>query len=138
MCIIEWIFLPTKNLPPFCVVVFSNLFSKKIDDTSRLLDEMKWNPRTVNSYPLSVTQLIIQVIQAACFFFVLWCHLTFSFDQVGRSPNSQHHCSWHYIDVGEGNWDFDELNEVLLWFDSKFTHFVVYWFWQSVKCTFRA
>lgn len=51
MCIIEWIFLPTKNLPPFCVVVFSNLFSKKIDDTSRVLDEMKWNPRTVNSYP---------------------------------------------------------------------------------------
>ena len=87
---------------------------------------------------LSVTQLIIQVIQAASFFFVLWCHLTFSFDQVDRSPNSQHHCSWHYIDVGEGNWDFDELNEVLLWIDSKFTHFVVYWFWQSVKCTFRA
>lgn len=86
MCIIEWIFLPAKNLPPFCVVVFSNLFSKKIDDTSRLLDEMKWNPRTVNSYPFichsadnsSYTSCLLLFCALVSSDFFIWSSWSFS------------------------------------------------------------
>ena len=45
------IFLPTKKVLLFSLVVFSNLFGKNIDDAFRVLEEINWNPRAVNSYP---------------------------------------------------------------------------------------
>ena len=114
---IVWIFLPTKKLLLFSVEVFSNLFSKNVDDKFRVLEEINWNPRAVNSYPFirhSADNF------TSCMLLVLFSDIIWLF-------NSQHNFSWQYNNVGEGKWDFNELNEVLWWIDSRFTHFVVHW-----------
>ena len=133
------IFLPTKKVLLFSLVVFSNLFSKNIDDTFRVLEEINWNPCAVNSYPFirhSPDNFTSFLLPASCLCSdVIWI---FHLIELIVFQNSQHHFSWQYNDVGRGKWDFDELNEVSSWIDSSFTHFVVYWFWQGVKCTFRA
>ena len=67
----------------FCVV-FSNLLSKNVDDTSKVLEQKIEILALLIVILLSVTQLII--LQASCFLFVLWCHLNFSFDRVDCFP----------------------------------------------------
>ena len=125
-----FIFRPTKEVLLFSRVVFFNLLSEYIDDTFTVLVEINWNPRAGNSYPFihhsadNFTSCMLFVCALMSFEFFIWSSWSFS-----KILNN---------DVGRGKWDFDELNEVLSWIDSSFTHFVVYWFWQGVKCTFRA
>ena len=98
---IVWIFLPTKKLLLFSIEVFSNLFSKNVDDKFRVLEEINWNPRAVNSYPFirhSADNF------TSCMLLVLFSDIIWLF-------NSQHNFSWQYNNVGEGKWDFNELNE---------------------------
>ena len=85
---------------------------------------------------LSVTQLII--LQAACFLFCALMSFDFSvwwswsFSKILKTVFlTMYRCSWREV-------RFRWIKEGLLWIDSSFTHFVVYWFWQGVKCTARA
>ena len=81
---IVWIFLPTKKLLLFSVEVFSNLFSKNVDDKFRVLEEINWNPRAVNSYPFirhstdNFTSFLLPVCALMSFEFFIWSSWSFS------------------------------------------------------------
>ena len=78
------IFLPTKKVLLFSLVVFSNLFGKNIDDTFKVLEEINWNPRAVNSYPFirdsadNFTSCLIHVCALSSFEFFIWSSWSFS------------------------------------------------------------
>ena len=75
------IFLPTKKVLLFSLVVFSNLFGKNIDDT---LEEINWNPRAGNSYPFihhsadNFTSCMLFVCALMSFEFFIWSSWSFS------------------------------------------------------------
>ena len=79
-----WIFLPTKKVLLFSRVVFSNPLSKNIDDTIRVLEEINWNPRAVNSYPFihhsadNFTSCQLLVCALMSFEFFIWSSWSFS------------------------------------------------------------
>ena len=68
----------------FSRVVFSNPFSKNIDDTIRVLEEINWNPRAVNSYPFihhsadNFTGCLLLVCALMSFEFFIWSSWSFS------------------------------------------------------------
>ena len=72
------IFLPTKKVLLFSLEVFSNLFSKNIDDTFRVLEEINLNPCAVNSYPFirhstdNFTSFLLPVCALMSFEFFIW------------------------------------------------------------------
>ena len=78
------IFLPTKKVLLFSRVVFSNPFSKNIGDTIRVLEEINWNPRAVNSYPFihhsadNFTSCLLLVYALMSFEFFIWSSWSFS------------------------------------------------------------
>ena len=78
------IFLPTKKVLLFSLVVFSNLFGKNIDDAFRVLEEINWNPRAVNSYPFirhstdNFTSFLLPVCALMSFEFFIWSSWSFS------------------------------------------------------------
>ena len=78
------IFLPTKKVLLFSLVVFSNLFSKNIYDTFRVLEEINWNPCAVNSYPFirhstdNFTSFLLPVCALMSFEFFIWSSWSFS------------------------------------------------------------
>ena len=78
------IFLPSKKVLLFSLVVFSNLFSKNIDDTFRVLEEINWNPCAVNSYPFirhstdNFTSFLLPVCALMSFEFFIWSSWLFS------------------------------------------------------------
>ena len=63
------IFLPTKKVLLFSLVVFSNLFGEDIDETFTVLEELIEILALGIVILLSITQLII--LQVVCFLFVL-------------------------------------------------------------------
>ena len=77
------IFLPTKKVLLFSLVVFSNLFSKNIDDAFRVLEEINWNPCAVNSYPFirhstdNFTSFLLPVCTLMSFEFFIWSSWSF-------------------------------------------------------------
>ena len=78
------IFLPTKKVLLFSLVVFSNLFGKNTDDAFRVLEEINWNPRAVNSYPFirhstdNFTSFLLPVCALMSFEFFIWSSWSFS------------------------------------------------------------
>ena len=78
------IFLPTKKVLLFSLVVFSNLFGKNIDDAFKVLEEINWNPRAVNSYPFirhstdNFTSFLLPVCALMSFEFFIWSSWSFS------------------------------------------------------------
>ena len=78
------IFLPTKKVLLFSLVVFSNLFGKNIYDTFRVLEEINWNPCAVNSYPFirhstdNFTSFLLPVCALMSFEFFIWSSWSFS------------------------------------------------------------
>ena len=78
------IFLPTKEVLLLSLVVFSNLFGKNIDDAFRVLEEINWNPRAVNSYPFirhstdNFTSFLLPVCALMSFEFFIWSSWSFS------------------------------------------------------------
>ena len=78
------IFLPTKKVLLFSPVVFSNLFGKNTDDAFRVLEEINWNPRAVNSYPFirhstdNFTSFLLPVCALMSFEFFIWSSWSFS------------------------------------------------------------
>ena len=68
----------------FPLVEFSNLFSKNVDDTFRVLEEINWNPRAVNSYPFihhsadNFTGCLLLVYALMSFEFFIWSSWLFS------------------------------------------------------------
>ena len=79
-----WIFLPTKKVLLFSRVVFSSPFSKNIGDIIRVLEEINWNPRTVNSYHFihhsadNFTSFLLLVCALMSFEFFIWSSRLFS------------------------------------------------------------
>ena len=79
-----WIFLPTKKVLLFSRVVFSSPFSKNIGDIIRVLEEINWNPRAVNSYPFihhsadNFTSFLLLVYALMSFEFFIWPSWSFS------------------------------------------------------------
>ena len=75
------IFLPTKKVLLFSLVVFSNLFGEDFDDT---LEEINWNPRAGNSYPFihhsadNFTSFVLLVCALMSFEFFIWSSRLFS------------------------------------------------------------
>ena len=78
------IFLPTKKVLLVSLVVFSNLFGKNTDDAFRVLEEINWNPRAVNSYPFirhstdNFTSFLLPVCALMSFEFFIWSSWSFS------------------------------------------------------------
>ena len=78
------IFLPTKKVLLFSLVVFSNLLGKNIDDAFKVLEEINWNPRAVNSYPFirhstdKFTSFLLPVCALMSFEFFIWSSWSFS------------------------------------------------------------
>ena len=78
------IFLPTKEVLLLSLVVFSNLFGKNIDDAFKVLEEINWNPRAVNSYPFirhstdNFTSFLLPVCALMSFEFFIWSGWSFS------------------------------------------------------------
>ena len=78
------IFLPTKKVLLFSLVVFSNLFGEDIDDTFTVLEEINWNPRAGNSYPFihhsadNFTSCMLFVCALMSFEFFIWSSWSFS------------------------------------------------------------
>ena len=70
------IFLPTKKVLLFSLVVFSNLFSK--NTSFRVLEETNLNPCAVNSYPFirhstdNFTSFLLPVCALMSFEFFIW------------------------------------------------------------------
>ena len=79
-----WIFLPTKKVLLFSRVVFSSPFSKNIGDIIRVLEEINWNPRAVNSYHFihhsadNFTSFLLLVCALMSFEFFIWSSWSFS------------------------------------------------------------
>ena len=78
------IFLPTKKVLLFSLVVFSNLFGKNIDDAFKVLEEINWNPRAVNNYPFirhstdNFISFLLPVCALMSFEFFIWSSWSFS------------------------------------------------------------
>ena len=78
------IFLPSKKVLLFSLVVFSNLFGKNTDGAFRVLEEINWNPRAVNSYPFirhsadNFTSCLLLVCALMSFEFFIWSSWSFS------------------------------------------------------------
>ena len=76
------IFLPTKKVLLFSLVVFSNLFSK--NTSFRVLEEINLNPCAVNSYPFirhstdNFTSFLLPVCALMSFEFFIWSSWSFS------------------------------------------------------------
>ena len=129
--------LPTKKVLFFSLVVFSNLFSEDIDDTFTVLEEINWNPRAVNSYPFihhsadNFTSFLLLVCALMSFEFFIWSSWLFS-----KILNTI------FLDnitmLVEGNEISMNWMKCYHEFLNEFCHFIVYWFWQGVKCTSRA